>query len=183
MQITLTLDSNSKKDIQVLSLLSSTLSSTVGLEQPKTVEPTPNVEAPVITEKPLEPTPVVEPKTVEPTPEHEVDTTEVETKKRKKRASKETAAEVVPTEVETEITEEAKPQKPEVINVPQSKPIDGLTAEQVNEYAKSIVKPEYEPHYLALLKELGVTKFKLIPQDKLQYAWDKLTEIKENVVI
>ena len=58
-----------------------------------------------------------------------------------------------------------------------------MTADELNDFAKSVVKPEYAKHYLALLKELNVAKFSLVPADKVSYAYNKILEIQKNVVV
>lgn len=111
----------------------------------------------------------------------------------------EPAVKVIPTE--TPKLEETKPTKV-IKTVPKTKPqeittkieevIEPEITEEIvdvefdstalNEYAKANAKPEYGPHYRAILKEYGVTKFKDIPNDKVAEAKDKLNEVYATVV-
>lgn len=103
----------------------------------------------------------------------------------------EPAVKVIPTK--TPKLEETKPTKV-IKTVPKTKPQEITTkieeeivdvkfdSTALNEYAKANAKPEYGPHYRAILKEYGVTKFKDIPNDKVAEAKDKLNEVYATVV-
>jgi hypothetical protein len=85
-------------------------------------------------------------------------------------------AEEKPVEVETpkeEIVEE---------HVETPKEEVAFSIEDLNNYARSVAKPEYAAHYRALLNEYGVSTFKQIPQDKVLEAKAKLDDIVQNVV-
>lgn len=66
--------------------------------------------------------------------------------------------------------------------VPTPTETDIMDAAALNEYAKNNAKPEYGPHYRAILKEYGVSKFKNIPAEKVVEAKNKLDQVFATVV-
>lgn len=71
-------------------------------------------------------------------------------------------------------------EKPVVVETPKEEV--AFSIEDLNNYARSVAKPEYAAHYRALLNEYGVSTFKQIPQDKVLEAKAKLDDIVQNVV-
>ena len=112
--------------------------------------------------------------------EEVVEETKPEKKKPVKKATPKKKPEVV---VELDPTPETPATTPAKKKPVKAVDASSMTADELNEFAKSVVKPEYANHYLALLKELNVDKFSLVPAEKVSYAYNKILEIQKNVVV
>lgn len=109
----------------------------------------------------------------------------VPTKGEKQKASKTPRQKPKVIEVETvaptpTTTEPIVEVETEVVPTPTE--TDIMDAAALNEYAKNNAKPEYGPHYRAILKEYGVSKFKNIPAEKVVEAKNKLDQVFASVV-
>lgn len=110
----------------------------------------------------------------------------VPTKGEKQKASK-TPQKPKVIEVETVVPTPTPPTTEPIVEVetevvPTPLEVGVMDAAALNEYAKNNAKPEYGPHYRAILKEYGVSKFKDIPAEKVVEAKNKLDQVYATVV-